>query len=770
LKINLDLTVQLKTPTEDTKRAPDVVWPTMLQSDDPGLSQVEFEFFDGLTVVDTPDPLTWKRPSGCVQMPTLRDTSTSSYNSGCYGFVYDREHHETQFVSNDPGPTDAFVAEQYASTNNKRWQRMPLTHDPSRDGLKRVDTLSNTDINFRIGLTQDDRVVFEYGLDLNREGQGKGPEATIIDTPQESGGSFVVKDPLVPVGVFGIKFGEVGARFLNHYVDSVGEVSEDNKYTAQWVMPDSMYWHPFSTDDDTNFKVTLEPSFEADAVSGKILHAFAGKQKVKLYLMPREWSYFMRFTRQAYIQEGEASIIAIQSTTEIYGDPPYINNSTLDWCGQGGLTPPTCTPATITPAQMRDDYMGWWYYGDSGYMVQCACDWPSNIWACQCGFGYTAPWRRGPWGCNSPDQIGSLGNAGTCTMGDHHLHMSVGYCCTAFWHGASDTYFKHRILNVFAPPPFAFGPPSSWSNQYWTDNNQVFQHRNNTNLFGDEGILRAIEHRKNYLIAQGMTASVAEAQAKQEVICGFISYHCIVDHYMKDATNNFKTGDDSPMGWIDGADSAIKWAIWNTLLNTPPLSTHHYTHEGVAPYDVTLSDIWWEWGFDMMNLDNPPVPAGLPIGMGITASPKGSLCAVIRINDSQVYYVWRKTDEEFEVCDLNVKGTGKTLANADIVTWPSPEGWPNGETESVIGQAMLLAYPAWCYPMNGGECQFWGSEGALTHALVPYAIYCKDSGQENQRCTAHKQGGAKYQFTTLKGGHPKIYPLYPRETPPGLED
>lgn len=750
MKLHIDVIVEpeIDKTDEDEAYVPEV-WPTMLTPDEPGIPSLLVEFYDGSTTPLSEDDHTWRTIRDWSQDVSVRDTITYTYKSGCWDFYFSAEEHKVNLVGNDPGPAESVIQSEYAENNKNRWKRMPLVNSSDSDQLGRASITSGPDCNLRLALVQKDRTVSDFSEDLAKDGRSIGG-GTIKPPPDDDTG-FAISFACPPKGTFGLKLTELGARFLNHYCDVNG------KYVAQSVSPDSMYWKAFDTLDEDNFKVTQEPSYESDEVSGQFLNLLIGQTKLQVYLMPRDWAYTTRIDSYKLLPGQESPVVSTYHWHEEHGwiqDPEH-PEYTYSYVSGSGWSPtmgrPPCVgedfpSADATESEARAWLLsnGFYFIGNYGSGSGATCDWQAGVWEALGGIWENPPWAYYWAGCgwggvNFPIDVGE------CSPGDHHLHFSIDECHSGYRHGAILIKYLHNLALIYQRPPMNFGP---LGRNYWawsSDDSQVFQHHDKTGLFGDEGLKRARDHRRDQLMqSQGMSYQDAQAQAEDDIVCGYTAYHCIIDNDLKSIQNNFKG--DSADGWSEGAADGIRMAIALRL---------KYKTEGSFDFSSFWQQFgvpdgsWWISNGYMFDYGNLSV--NQPMGVGICPTKAKSLCAIIRMNDAQVYYVWRKTDEDFEVANLGVVPNEKPPET----TFPAfgPAGTYPDQKHSAIP-----VYPLWhysMYTMNGGECQFWGSNGAVTGALVPYQVSCV-----NGVCTSMRSGGAGYTLPI------KVYPLYPQQKPP----
>jgi len=122
----------------------------------------------------------------------------------------------------------------------------------------------------------------------------------------------------------------------------------------------------------------------------------------------------------------------------------------------------------------------------------------------------------------------------------------------------------------------------------------------------------------------------------------------------------------------DQAFHGQHWLLWNFVYNAPDFqpfqweeSTRNYLgvfdwNEGQEQWVPSAEDCMQQIvahmeGSAFFESEFPPGGAYGEIGVGISPNKTGALCAVIKIR-GKVFFVWRKTDEEFVTRDLHVAG------------------------------------------------------------------------------------------------------------------
>ena len=188
---------------------------------------------------------------------------------------------------------ESVIAAEYGPDNTKRFERMPLKIVEVRDNdTDRRWTLAGG-VNVRCELTKNEETTkYETSPDLKEDSDEKGTWQHKINADKE----LVYKLLSPAVTRVGLKVEEVGSKTIGHFFHQADPAAGSPlSYALDWLDTDSLFYQPFDTADDTNFKVTTVPEYEADAVSGKFIQ-LDRQRKIQLFWMPRRWAYHCHLT------------------------------------------------------------------------------------------------------------------------------------------------------------------------------------------------------------------------------------------------------------------------------------------------------------------------------------------------------------------------------------------------------------------------------------------------------------------------------------------
>lgn len=300
-----EIDINIKTPKEKGPQAPPPRrdFPQIIEDETPVVLPVEISFFDAGTKpsatsgeYDDVDGLT---PQEITEQWSWSDTSSFKEDSPFH--LLPKHVSIKVYGGDESGVADSVWSEEYSSDKSDRWDRKPLlsptkssrTGDNQRS-LGGVYMLSGD------GTIYKDYAVHCVRVELHTKIGQENPVARISPDMFYDGDAKKLRvkfpehraalKPLVFKGRLGrrtgIKVQEVGTKSFAHYSSGPGS------YAYEWL--EGIYFNWFDTLDTDNFKVTREPDYSADEVSGKVV----SKGDVRIGLVPRRWAYYVRYRHQ----------------------------------------------------------------------------------------------------------------------------------------------------------------------------------------------------------------------------------------------------------------------------------------------------------------------------------------------------------------------------------------------------------------------------------------------------------------------------------------
>lgn len=180
------------------------------------------------------------------------------------------------------------IATAWDETNELRFLRKPLGFVQTRDSDLRWTMSGQQNIRVQLKRAVDeDPPRADVSKDLLEDGETKGSVSIADGTTNEIAGQVQARG----LGKFHLKVSEVGTRSFAQYIDKEPGTGMTSGW--DWLEPEGIFWCPFDTSDTTNFKVTKEPSYDADAVTTPIISVI-GNRRIDLMLVPRTWAYYCR--------------------------------------------------------------------------------------------------------------------------------------------------------------------------------------------------------------------------------------------------------------------------------------------------------------------------------------------------------------------------------------------------------------------------------------------------------------------------------------------
>ncbi len=642
---------------DDCESAPDIVWPTMIPDDEPSTRSLKIEFFRGDTM---PDGQGWKIiPEWCGEPETKGSASLAESEMGIYQF----KQVDVTWVyrGNSVLTAPSVIEAEYGPGNPDRWRRMPLTgvdpgtsqEDSDRDTQKRWQFTDDMDspyssVNLRCTLKREaDESArrLDTSPDLHLDGDEKGrwrirPDAVQYKTNPSARGRF------------GIQIQEIGTRTFCHYVNQEDFVHGGPVgYMAEWLEPEGIFYSPFDTLDSENFKVTREPRFDADEVSGRFVD-LKRRTRVDIYLMPRRWAFFTYHgTAQTTTDLGEILVVENCTAhmdamwTECLCPPdPYTAHNECSWQQNCNLV----------------DFETW-----GGVLVDCSGEctaegtyWSLSNWCCR-AYEETNTFRF--------HQADGCGYDGDLVLGD--CQADGGTCinpqcltCTCTREVASqrtialDAELYEATINVclwWDSPPLDFklrGPKERTapvSIYHWTGDDYT---PTDFTFIGDESL------------ADAVAAADDTGGSPDAIISGYNSIHTMGSSWWTQIR-------------VTRQSQGYYWARWNFLYNAPDFQPFHWDtstkiYLGVFEWDANqqmwvsstedcMRQIWLHMERSTFFQSEFPGDSHGEIGVGISPNKAGALCAAVKIG-GKAFFVWRRTDEEFVTRELHVAGPAFT--------------------------------------------------------------------------------------------------------------
>ena len=304
-KININIhRPQKEEPPKPTQE--DLVWPTMLDDEEDEPTLVELTLYDYATVKDNDgnwtDIADWYNDD---LTSVLWEDQKTFYDNKPFN-LSPRTTNYKVYGNVDSKVRSTIIEEEFSSDNPDRWERKPLATrpeewrfqgnrwyiggtyefiDPATGQSKIASDFSQFNIHVELCTNSDpESAAAKIDPDLFHDGKAKRlklKHPQMVDEIQ----------PLIYRGNFpGQKLGirvKDQSKSFGHYVSSSGL-----GYTYDWI--DGIYFCTLDTTDTDNFKVTMEPNFSAEEVSGKMITP----GKYDLGLIPRRWFYVFHYRHQ----------------------------------------------------------------------------------------------------------------------------------------------------------------------------------------------------------------------------------------------------------------------------------------------------------------------------------------------------------------------------------------------------------------------------------------------------------------------------------------
>ncbi len=422
-RLNIHLSIEKQKRKKDPLHT-DIVGPTMLPDDEYIPKGLQMDFYRGDTEPNpnaTPEngEPEWRVVPEWCGLPETHVTTAKFQEDSTGRYRFDQVDFTYEYVKNDFRVPDSVIETEYSSDNPDRWNRQPLASldisegqygRPDQQDLYEHWTLcdsidqdySRVNVRCTLKKKKKDETSHKYDvspdllLDGDQKGRWKYREGVTGGTDEEP---LQYKTRPSSPGKYGIQIQEVGTKSFFHYLyqsDFIG--GGPIGYTASWSDPEGIFYSPFDTTDTNNFKVTRQPSYSADAVSGLLLD-LKRKQKVQLYLMPRRWAYFKHHTTDSATTDlGDVLVTDIcqHSRSGSILTEPYLGCPTGDvfnWIDECNWQT-NCNFVDI-------DTFGGEVVDCSGTCTDGDTHWSISLWCCVTRSGtVTYEWVGPPVGCS----------------------------------------------------------------------------------------------------------------------------------------------------------------------------------------------------------------------------------------------------------------------------------------------------------------------------------------------------------------------------------
>ncbi len=658
---------------------------------------------------------TWPEISGWSENISNKGSINFQFGDSCYCHAQTPVKVTTKHEGNAAAVPPSVLSTQYDPSNVDRWDRKPLqtVEQANRDADKRFSGQGAGTLNLRCEIKTGVGTKGDVSPDLIADALKKG-QASIVDGNGAQG--FQEKFGGLLPAAYGVKVSEVGTKTFGHYWDlEVGGTQP--KYSYDFLQPDGICFCWFDTTDSDNFKVTREPSYSADEVSGRFLNPIAGG-KIKVFLIPRQWAYYCRLMEP--IATTDPQTMEVHTLLVSTRDWPDDMVQVLTW--DYTEDPSRCYPDTPPPGDLGSPIACL----RTGFMLEC------EEWNCSVNGGDPAlfsldrrPWSYSGLGCPCEPTIycGSpppYENAGCCTgVNDSLLSEALSRAYEITSQGT--THYTHHIGLWWdrLPVNFDFEPPEDRAPTppYFLS---PYPGLESLTLVGDESKDDAIAH----LIAAGLTQEDAEAL----VIGGYSSLHI------------HQGSPRLPILGVGGGEITVDDRLFDAQClsrpNGKPLPDNMikygmqevFTNDIMGPIwdKIAASNFWTQFG---SFAETGPIVDDIPIGVGISPSGACDLMGIIVVG-SQPYYIWRRIGETFTRRFVRVQGDydGQVCAF---------EGMQSHCDESSVVPLMIasrerkqesgLNLDGTKYAWSDISCHFSGDGRELTSILVPYTASCVEN-------------------------------------------
>lgn len=682
-----NIQVDIEAP-ERKKHKRDKTWPQVIEEDDLFIEPLELFLFIGHTkedpenegeYIDISEWFTDNTP----EMELLWSHTGENHDLTGY-FIHTPKNWTFNMYGNASSLVpESIIEAEYGSGNEDRWKRKPLGHynqvHHGKPGNRWITNYENDgfwNIYIELKKSSDSEPFAKINPDLEESGDNvklkpKAPSGVETEPAQYKGGMIY--------GKFYMAIRETGTKTFAHYL--AGSHEQDRlDYTFEWLEPEGIYFCPFDLSDKDNFKITREPSYTADGTSAKFMSGGAWE----IYLMPRRWFYYVRYTESWTTQDTIITSSGWECTAlcDQFGGPiTWPEADIWDWEDDGvGTLNLVCGEMDFGAYFKLTSYsnvncgrlftMTFGYSDSSLETLWTDYDWQieQTCTGCHCGYNFGAPVN--PFICW--DCEGNVISESPSSPGTHPCVRD----CTGPMVGSSSGLLETRVAESRHTIGFFWGP--------WPSNFQIvgafpdkigtkFWSPPSPNIYDDPYAtvefvtVPTVDQAEEYMEDAGGT---------QEQIDGILSGGSNMSiHCFRSGTNFFAAGNiyyyvgNYPSGdWQYSRSPSFSIDVMRSSASLQPRGEYmlpdlEYENHGAKRLWEVIenSNFWSDVISPLRDADkDDAIGAGndeawlnrmdsIPYGVGISPSVEGSLVAIIRKkNTSKVYYVWRRTDEEFE--------------------------------------------------------------------------------------------------------------------------
>lgn len=285
------------------------VWPTMLPGDEPLYPETELHFFDGMTKLSGSDwidvaELFNDYGNGDYKM-SQRWNTTFECRDELPHIIVPKDSEIKIYCANKSNPDPNVYEDEYATSNTKRWERKPLltmAYDWQQYGNRWI---CGGTYQIAVGGTQIRHDMSPHNVQAILKKSSDSDPYGIIDPSryhEQEAKKLKMKwdynvDDVRPLIYHGYTSGKYGLQVKDLSKTFAHYISGSLNYTYEWI--DNLYWCPFDTtdtnfdrgDDEGKFKITKDPSYDAEEVSGLFLDG----RKFEVFLMPRRIAYIVYY-------------------------------------------------------------------------------------------------------------------------------------------------------------------------------------------------------------------------------------------------------------------------------------------------------------------------------------------------------------------------------------------------------------------------------------------------------------------------------------------
>lgn len=639
---------------------PDVVWPTMLEDDAPSIRMFDFKFFRGDTKWDAENNqwITIPEWTGALSEKGIYRYSDSTMRAHA-NVVEDIDF---RYMGNEFVLTKEQIQAEYGSDVQDRFNRMPLQIVTEREADDKRWTMFAGGINARLRLLSSNDVSkpkFDVSPDLIKDSSKKGPWRFVDQTDPTLPDEYKIAG--VVIGKYGLELKEIGTKSVCHYIDQGSQTGSPLSYGIDWLDPEGLFICPFNTLDTDNYKVTLEPDYEADAVDGRILMA-SGLTKVEIHLMFRRWAHYCRLAQiqMEHVTGSPTEYVYVEACSSSYDglcgscallecSNPFVNDACEKYrqsCGgdpDGNWELVDCVRTASDEALYRDEQGMCHNWSSSS-----SCAWVDG----GCHQTNYETYDSDPFSCEDP----VWAHCSTSVANTYKLTLS----------GGAYRYFGNSYVGLWwGPPPVDFYLPSLGDKE----REAAFIYKPSEggddtsltlDLVGDESYDDAVQH---------FLASGGDETLVGEIIGGYNSIHFFaparwprmlvtnpwssedirehLNRFCSTADGKLLKQETAGIRTYNGTEDKLS-ALWQ----------HFYESEFFQSYYAVYPSLgyWWPTYLDVESGYCTKRPyVDIPYGLGLSPMKEGTLCAVIKVRNKP-FYVWRKTDEVFTERYLHVTG------------------------------------------------------------------------------------------------------------------